>query len=105
MTTAADLVAASKLRRRTVEIDQQTVTIREPDAFEYTEYQTRLKNEDKAGAVAHLLQHCVIDADDRPLFTEDEAREVAKGSLRVAGVLAVAITRLIEERSGDEKKV
>ena len=97
------LLAAAQIRRDTVEIDGETYTVREVEAIPFGEYGNMLKT-DRVKATAFLIAACVIDENDQPLLTLEDAAVLAKSAR-----ISMPIVSKVMELSGfgkddDEKK-
>jgi hypothetical protein len=86
------LFAIADLRKLTIDVDGNPVVVREFSAIEKSTFDS-LK-EDKAAAVAFLIGACVLNEDGSRRFTDEEAKKIAGGSLRVVARLVNAIHTL-----------
>lgn len=99
------LLDLAALQETTVTIEGETLRVREPNGLQMLEYRNirsgqRADPETGAlevkpnlvGAVAHLVHHCVIDADGNPVYTKEEALKLAGGHSVVSLPLLVAVT-------------
>lgn len=94
------LLELARLAETTVTIDGETLRVREPNGLEMMEYRAR-RVTDLEGALAHLIHHCVIDTDGKPIYTEEEAKIVAGGH---ASVILPLVTKLLSFTRTTEKK-
>lgn len=99
------LLELATLAEKTIEIGGETVRVREPNGLQMMEYR-RLRagqREDKktgqpeikpdlVAAVAHLVEHCVIDAEGKPIYSAAEALTIAGGRSEVFLPLIITIT-------------
>jgi hypothetical protein len=86
------LLALADLRRVTVDVDGVPVVVREFSAIEKTTFDE--KREDKTAAIAYLIGVCVINEDGSRRFTDDEAKKLAAGPMRVVARLVNEIHRI-----------
>lgn len=99
------LLELATLGETTVTIDGESLRVVEPNGWQMMEYRS-LRNGQRAdpktgqkeikpdlvGAVAHLIEHCVVDAEGKPIYTAAEARKIAGGRSEVFLPLVVAVT-------------
>lgn len=99
------LLELATLAETTVTIDGESLRVVEPNGWQMMEYR-RLRAGQKAdpktgqaevkpdlvAAVAHLVEHCVVDAEGEPLYTAAESRTIAGGRSEVFLPLIVALT-------------
>lgn len=99
----SELLAAAKLRETEVEIEGQTVRVREPTLAEYQAYRNtagKAGSYDDPVALASLLKSCILD----PVIESDEAAlAIANGRGRVGGDLLIAILDLAEMAPAKKK--
>lgn len=108
------LLEIAALQETTVTIAGETLRIREPNGLQMMEYRNiragqRANPEtgalevkgDLVAAIAHLVHHCVIDAEGKPIYTKEEALTLAGGHSEVFLPLVVAVTGFDR---GPEKK-
>lgn len=96
------LLELARPRTEKLEIAGESVLVREPSALEHLEYRTRLNGgRDMAAGIAYLLSACVVDEKGAPVWTPEEAAEVARGRGEVWEPLVNAITGFVRR----EKKV
>lgn len=100
----ADLLSAAELRTAEVLIGDKNFHVRELSAGTAAAYASKLDS-DKDGAIAIVLQHCVIDENGLPALTREAALKVSH-SARVAMRLMAKITEISDMgKEGAEKKV
>lgn len=99
------LLELARRRETIVEIAGEKIRVLEPNGFQMVVYRT-LRNgtkpdpalgtlevkPDLTGAVAHLIHHCCVDAEGQPLYTAEEAREIADGRSEVWLPITIAVT-------------
>lgn len=103
MGTARDnLLELAKLRTEDVEVGGHTFTVREMSVGMAAQY-SALTGLDKDGAMALLLQTCVLDEAGLPALTRDESRSIAQSS-RVSIPLIATILKLSGMGEDLEKK-
>lgn len=99
------LLEIAALQETSVTIEGETLRIREPNGLQMMEYRNIRAGQkadpktgalevkpDLIGAIAHLVHHCVIDAEGNPVYTKEEARTLAGGHSAVFLPLVVAVT-------------
>jgi hypothetical protein len=86
------LFSIADLRKLTIDVDGNPVVVREFSAIEKTTFNSM--QDDKAAAVAFLIGACVLNEDGSRRFTEEEAKKIAGGSMRVVARLVNEIHRL-----------
>lgn len=108
------LLELAQLKETTVTIDGETLRVREPNGLEMMEYRA-LRVSSLPDAIAYLIAHCVIEdrehLDDKggkltikdvPVYTVEEAKQIARGHAKVFTPLVIAITGF--DRDSAEKK-
>lgn len=96
------LLALAQIKRDTVEIDGESFTIREVEAIPFGEYGAMVK-EDKARATAFLIASCVVDENDQPVLSMEDALLLAK-SARISMPIVSKVMELSGFGRDDEKK-
>lgn len=97
------LLQLATVRRKSVTIDDVTVGVRELVTSEFERYSELQKSGDKIKAIAYLISLCVVDDNDQPVLTEEEAQQVAK-TVRVSTRLITAIMELSGFKEDEEKE-
>jgi hypothetical protein len=91
--SASEFLALSALKRGKIEVRGQDVHFREIAAGERGMVVGAF-NKDPAEAGVLIVALCVTDPDGKPLFSKEQASEVAKGAPDVVDCIAKAIMSL-----------
>lgn len=86
----------AELRRKTIQLADETVVLVEPTGLIHGEYRDMLKKGDRRQALARLILVCCEDTDGKPFFDEEEALIIASGRAEVFTPIVAGITAFFQ---------
>lgn len=103
VSNAAEFFALAKLKKSKVDVDGQTVHVREMSVAERAEF-ARIYDKDPGMGAVWLVQTCAITPDGKPLFTEKDAKALAEAAPGIVDKVAGAVMDASRLTGADDTK-
>lgn len=93
----SNLIAKSVLKVSPVTVAGETIYVKEPTYAQLTAWREKTATGNVEDANAGLFFACIVDESGDSVVTADDARALARGSIRVLNPLLTAITGQLKE--------